>query len=460
MAQSSIVTTTLADTNAIKPKDIDKLMFTVLANSTYWNIISGYGDTNKQIVKMKSSLDSKFMTARDKKGFEAFNALGIARPNRIKTTNKNTVQIQRAGSLPDEFTFTSANYTAANMNASPNSFDLYFASPGGVMVPGGHYQFATDNGSQVQFVVKALSPITGGGGRVTVAFTSGTVSGNTTNSVTAKKVRYMGLYRGAGSPVQVGRVVSESVTSYSFGKIQQALSVTPEAQKTKMDTEDQLPYSTQYYVQTVMQMIKGLNNALLLADGSTTLYDESNNPYTVPDGIFNMSGIDTYSGSGGLGPTLLNQIGRDLVNAASSPDCPWEIGPGGLPIIDVLADETRCGLFDDVLRTTTVFGTSIQNRTGESIYDAVLDMYKTRYCWYRLHYENTLDNSAHASKLLFFNRNTIVPVFKEGFFFNIKHSTGDSNANIDVDAVTAMFLQAIRLVEQIKIATSVTGLET
>lgn len=456
---SSIVSAALEGSSASRTEDISKLLIVTPQNTKYWDVITGLGGTQDKLRKM--NLMDKFKSTVGK-GLDPFNALGIARPDKVKSTTARDVQVTRGGTLPHKFTFTSADYTAANMNASPNNFDMAVANPGSLIPVGLQLQFPDDSNGAVQVQVKSVSEQPGGGAVITVKITSGTVGDDVTNSTTAKTLTSLGSFAGEGSDLQDNPYQTSTSETFNLGKMQRTISHTPEGGRTNYDTVDKVPFPTDKYAAMCSTMIREMNNNMVLAS-SASLVDPDNNAYNVPAGFMNFSGVESISASAsGLGPTVLQQVAKEIIYDASSSQVPFDLGPGGKPILDIICDSTRSLLFDEFLKTSGNgnFGTQVMVKMGDDKFSTILNMYETRDAWLRVHHEESLDGSPYASTIGVFNANTIVPVIKDGFWFDTKFSPKDSNPNKHKFAITTIYGQAVLIPDQIKYVTGVTALES
>ena len=455
---SSIVSAALEGSSASRSEDISKLLIVTPQNTKYWDIITKLGATQDRLAKM--DLMAKFKSTVSR-GIDPFNALGIPRPDKVKTTTARDVQVTRGGTLPHRFTFTSANYTATNMNLTPTSFDFVIANPGSLIPVGLQLKTYTDTNNAVQMQVKSVAELAGGGATITVKITSGTVSGDITNSSTAKTLVSLGAFAGEGSDLQSNPYQTSSSETFTLGKMQRTITTTPEANRTNYDTVDKAPFPKDKYAAMCSTMIREMNNNLVLST-STSLVDPDNNAYNVPGGLMTVSGVDSISASlSGLGPTVLQQAAKEIIYEAACQQVPFDLGPGGKPILDVICDSTRSLIWDQMLKSSgnNNFGTQIMVKMGDDKFSSILSMYETRDAWYRVHHEESLDNGGYSSTMAVFNANTIVPVIKEGFWFDTQFSPKDSNPNKHTFAVTTIYGQVFLVKDQIKFITNVNALE-
>lgn len=455
---SSITSAALESTSASRSEDIAKLIIVTPQNTKYWDIITKTGNTAEKLRKM--DLMPKFKAAVAK-GLDPFNALGIPKPDKVKVTTARDIQVTRAGTLPHKFTFTSANYTAAAINAAPNNFDFAIANPGAMIPVGLQLQTRDNSNGVVQMQVKAVSAGLGGTATITVKITSGTVGDDITNSSTAKTLISLGASAGEGSNLQDNPYQTSTTTTFSLSKKQRTIKGTPEAERTNYDTVDKSPFTKGQYHQMVGTMIREMNNDLVLGKAASGLTDPDDNEYNTINGLMNFSSVDSISASSaGLGPTVLQQAAKEIIYDAASSQVPFDT-VGGKPVLDVVCDSTRSLLWDKMLKSAanTNFGTQVMVKMGEGEFSMLLSMFETRDAWFRVHHEESLDGSAYATSMAVFNANTIVPVIKDGFWFDTKHSTADSNPNKNMFAVTTIYGQAVLLPGQIKYITSVTALE-
>ena len=456
---SSITGAVLESSSASRSEDIAKLIITTPQNTKYWELITGTGNTGEKLRRME--LMPKFKAAV-LKGLDPFNALGIPKPDRVKVTTARDIQVTRAGTLPHRFTFTSANYTAAAINAAPNNFDFAIANPGALIPVGLILQTRDNSNGVVQMQVKAVTEGLGGAATITVKITSGTVGDDITNSSTAKKLISLGASAGEGSNLQDNPYQTSTTVTFTLGKKQRTIKVTPESDRTVYDTVDKAPFPKGQYAQMVGTMIREMNNDLVLGKAATGLTDPDNNEYNTINGLMNFSSVDSISASSaGLGPTVLQQAASEIIYGASSNQVPFET-VGGKPVLDIVCDATRSLLWDRMLKSAanTAFGTQVMVKMGDDKFSMILSMFETRDAWFRVHHEECLDNSAYATSMAVFNANTIVPVIKDGFWFDTKFSHKDSNPNKHTFGVTSIYGQAVLLPGQIKYITAVSALET
>ena len=456
---SSIVSAILEGSSASRSEDISKLIIVTPQNTKYWDLITKTGQIQDRISRM--DLMSKFKSTVSK-GIDPFNALGIPRPDKVKTTKARDVQVTRGGTLPHRFTFTSANYTATNINNNPTAFDFVLASPGALIPVGLQLKTWTDTNNAVQMRVKAVSSMPGGGATITVAVTSGTVSGDITNSTTAKSLISFGPFVGEGSDLQNNPYQTSTSETFTLGKMQRTIAVTPEANRTNYDTVDKAPFPKDKYHAMCSTMIREMNNSLVLATASSAEEDSDNNSFNVPQGLMTVSGPDSISASSsGLGPTVLQQAAKEIIYDGSCSQVPFDLGPGQKPIIDILCDSTRSLMWDRMLKSAdnSHFGTQVMVKMGDDKYSLLLNMFETRDAWFRVHHEECLDSTGHAATMVAFNANSIVPIIKDGFWFDTQFSPKDSNPNKHTFAVTTIYGQAFLLYDQIKFITNVNALE-
>ena len=456
---SSITSAILEGSSASRDEDVAKLIIVTPQNGKYWKIITGLDGVQDSLAKM--NLMDKFK-ASVTKGIDPFNALGIPKPTKVKTTKARAVQVTRSGTLPHRFTFSSANYTAANINADATSFDFTVASPGDLIPVGLQLQTYTDTNNSVQMKVNSVTPQLGGGAVINVQITSGTVSGDITNSSTAKTLISLGAYAGEGSDLQDNPYRTSSSESFSLAKMQRTIQVTPEANRTTYDTVDKAPFPKGQYHAMCGTMLREMNNALVLSNDSSALIDPDNNAYNTPNGILNRSGPDSISlASTGLGPTGLQQAASEIIYDGYCAQVPFEMGPNDKPILDIICDRTRSLMWDRMLKSpnNSHFGTQIMVKMGEGKFSSLLSMFETRDAWFRVHHEESLDNTGHATTMVVFNRNSIVPVIKDGFWFDTQYSPKDSNPNKHTFAVTTIYNQIFLVDDQIKFLTNTNFLE-
>src|SRR3990167_3769890 len=460
MPVSTIVTANLEGAGSSRAEDVAKLLCLDLPVTRYWSLITGYGDTNKKIAAMKGGLSSKFASAMNKRGMDQLNALGIPLPDRIKTLTARTAQVTLGTTLPDTYTFVAnVNYTAANMNLTPTNFEFRIAAKGALIAIGEQLQTVDDSFGVIELKVKEVARQLDGGANITVEITSpATVADNITNT-TAKTIVSLGTYNGESSDLQDNPDDTSTTRTFTLAKMQKTIKTTPEAEKTNYDTVDKPPFSTDKYLAKAMNMIKTMNNALVIAVGGS-LIDQDNNAYNVPVGLMNTASIGSFDGSAvGLGPTLLRNMSNDIIYNGSSQQVPFEMHPDGKPILDVMCDAIRGEMLDDMLRTIDKFGTRIQTKMGDREYDVVLETIRLRDCHLRMTYERSLDNAGYRNQIAMFNRNNITPTIKKGFFFDVGYSTGDSDTNKAVFSMTTIYTQILMLLEQVVLGTEVNFLQ-
>ena len=456
---SSIVSAVLEGTSASRDEDVAKLIIVSPQNTAYWNIITKLNQVQDKIAKM-GGMD-KFKSTI-KRGMDPFNAIGIPKPDRIKTTKARAVQVTRGGTLPHRFTFSSANYTATNINNDSTSFDFTIASPGDLIPVGLQLQTYTDTNNAVQMKVNTVTAQAGGGAVINCRITSGTVSGDITNSSTAKTLISLGAYAGEGSDLQNNPYRTSSSESFSLAKMQRTIQVTPEADRTTYDTVDKAPFTKDKTIAMCSTMLREMNNALVLSNDSASLIDPDNNTYNTPNGILNRSGPDTISAaSTGLGPTILQQVAKEIVYDGYCAQVPFDLGPGQKPIIDIICDSTRSLMFDRFLKSpnNSHFGTQVMVKMGDDSFSSILSMFETRDAWFRIHHEESMDGTGYSTQCVAFNANSIVPVIKEGFWFDTQYSPKDSNPNKHTFAITTIYNQIFLVDDQIKFMSNCNFLE-
>ncbi len=456
---SSIVSAVLEGTSASRDEDIAKLLIVSPQNTAYWRIITGISGVQENIAR--ADLMGKFK-ATVSRGIDPFNALGIPKPKKLVTTKARAVQVTRGGTLPHRFTFSSANYTATNINNDSASFDFTIANPGSLIPVGLQLQTYTDTNNAVQMKVNSVTSQLGGGAVINVQITSGTVSGDITNSSTAKTLISFGPYAGEGSDLQNNPYQTSSSESFSLAKMQRTIQVTPEANRTNYDTTDKAPFLKDNYIGMCSTMLREMNNALVLSNDSASLIDPDNNTYNTPNGILNRSGPDSISAaSTGLGPTVLQQAAKEIIYDGYCAQVPFDLGPGDKPILDVLCDSTRSLMWDRMLKSAnnSHFGTQVMVKMGDTKFSTILSMFETRDAWLRVHHEEAMDSTGFSNRLVIFNSNSIVPVIKDGFWFDTQFSPKDSNPNKHMFAVTTIYNQVFLVDDQIKFITNCNFLE-
>ena len=456
---SSIVSAVLEGSSASRDEDIAKLIIVSPQNTAYWRIITGISGVQENIAR--ADLMGKFKAAVTR-GIDPFNALGIPKPKKLQTTKARAVQVTRGGTLPHRFTFTSANYTATNINNDSSSFDFVLASPGSLCAVGQQLQTYTDTNNAVQMKVNSVTEILGGGATINVQITSGTVSGDITNSSTPKTLISLGNYAGEGSDLQSNPYRTSSSESFSLAKLQHTIQVTPEANRTTYDTVDKAPIPKDKYVAMCSTMLRVMNNALVLSNDSASLIDPDNNTYNTPNGILNRSGPDTISlASTGLGPSGIQQAAKEIIYDGYCAQVPFDLGPGDKPILDVICDSTRSLMWDRMLKSSnnSHFGTQVMVKMGDTKFSTILSMFETRDAWIRVHHEESMDSTGYSNQMVMFNANSIIPVIKEGFWFDTQYSPKDSNPNKHMFAVTTIYNQIFLVDDQIKFFSNVNFLE-
>jgi hypothetical protein len=451
----------LEGSDIARPEVLTPFVVTANPNTPTWNIATGFGPMMDQISERKDSLGDKFQSAKQLRGTDQINALGVPFTEKVKfSSKKDSILILREGILRDLFSFTAADYTIGGINADSTNVTMTLAAPAARLAIGSELVFNTNTVTE-KVVARAKTVTDTGGGAATVVFhfITGNVAADITNSVTAKKLRYYGAYLASNSDENIMKNVSASTEQVYWGKAQETIKVEKEADQTTHDDAQQTKLSAGKYMQTAHAMVQGMNNALLIGNGSTRT-DAAGNVYRVPTGFLNISGVPTSSASGtGLGPTILNTISDQVTRDGNSPQSRWEMD-GGKSIIHVLCSTAASILYDKMLSTSSVFGTAIQVRMGEGKYKRVLSSFETRDAIFVIHKDRCLDDGPYRYHQFFFNTNTIGIVVKKGFFFTAGSSPKNSGLNYDVYGLTTIFAPYILVKEQTYMLTGASALET
>ena len=157
MAYASSYTARIQDTDAITPEHVAPFIRTFRPTTPYLTEISGFADVHRQINKMKAQMPDKFLQARGLTGLNQLNVLGISAPSKIKYIKKRSVKVVRGATIPDNYDFTSTNYT----NSNPATFQFTVASPGRLIPVNSILQFSDDDAAVVEVFVTSVPSLAG-----------------------------------------------------------------------------------------------------------------------------------------------------------------------------------------------------------------------------------------------------------------------------------------------------------
>jgi len=459
MAYASSYTARIQDTDAITPEHVAPFIRTFRPTTPYLTEISGFADVHRQINKMKAQMPDKFLQARGLTGLNQLNVLGISAPSKIKYIKKRSVKVVRGATIPDNYDFTSTNYT----NSNPATFQFTVASPGRLIPVNSILQFSDDDAAVVEVLVTSVSPASDGTATIestVLANSAGTtVLGNVTNSVSAVSIKLIGAFAAESGTVQTQENQTPSTETFNMGKLQSVIRISTESTKINFDTSDMFTVAGDAFIAKADNAVRQMNNMFLFARGGTSLNDPDGNDFDEPAGIVNMTSVGSTDGTAdGLGPTNL-ELMIDNITSVASLESDFEVDQDGRAILDVFCDRTRKVLFDDFMRTSSVFGTTVYVTQKESLYDMHLNTYKGLSASLRVHHDRSFDTGSYTSTVLMINKKSIVPVWLTDHFFRTDYSTGDSNSNQHVFTLTNICGQVALVKDHIQLLTNVTAVQ-
>jgi hypothetical protein len=425
------------------PEVVDKLLMNYTPLQPWIMEASKVKKWDSKIAGSGGSIESAFKNSSSKLGPWGGDKLDIGMPDGLIETKKRSVRIIRSGILPTAWEFDTADtYAAATMNADLDNVEWTLQGPDGESCPlGDVIQTYDDSGNPITAIVREVAPGSDGSNTITVAITSGTVADAITNTGTAKKVLSLGPHTSNKSRTNRAPGQTATYEDFEFAQLQRPIAVTADEVRNTFDTEDQLPFSVQKFMDTVAAMLVEWERGLFIGAGGTGV-DLDNNTINLPLGIMNVTGITEVSAASiDVGHRLMRQIVDPIIHAPSA-QVKFDYR-GDLPILNFFTDSIRQEMFNDFLRTPSL-GTNIYNQMGQTKYEANLKEYVFDDAIIRLHRQWMIDdNDAYSNTGIIGNMNAVRLASQVNFFFTVRLDTSLSTANEFVYVVTLRSCQPI-----------------
>lgn len=457
MAYTSLTSAKVQGSNVIDIKKIAQLINVIQPTDPFIREIMGFGDLQRDILKIRNQEPSKYLGASGSVGLDFFKQLGVRVPQRALMISEEQAKVIRQNNVPMEHTFGAVDYTSA---ASEGTFVI--ASPGVLLAVNTVLRFKNDAGSIISIIVTSNSPTVGGDGSATIGYKkiAGGSIGNITNTSTAKKLWVIGVYNAEGGRITEQKYQTPSVELFGLSKIETPVKVTTESEITKIDTEDELAVAMTAILAKADYVGRQINNTLLFAPDASSVTNAAGDSFDIVPGITEMSGIgSTDATSTGIGPTVFEAV----INSIAKNEC--QAAPftreGEMPVFDAFCGLTVSLAINSMLRTNAApFRNQVFVEHGQNSFDVNLKKWIGVAGILRFHYDRSFDTSPQSTSILVVNKNSIIPIFKKDMFMRMAPSAADTTHSYKTWVCTNKLGLAVLVKPHVHLISNASAIET